>query len=109
MLLKKKFPKKPEAINWTVHILNQSPTLAVKNMTPKEAWNGINPLVEHFQVFGCISQVHVVDIKITKLEDKSFTCVLLGVSEESKAYRLYDPVARKIIVSRDVIFEENKS
>jgi len=32
---------------------------------------------------------------------------LLGVSEESKAYRLYDPVTKKIIISRDVIVEED--
>jgi hypothetical protein len=32
--------------------------------------------------------------------------VLLGVSEESKGYRLYDPIAKKIIISRDVIFEK---
>ena len=43
------------------------------------------------------------------MEDKSFTCVLLGVSEESKAYRLYDPIAKKIVISRDVVFEEDKS
>ncbi|KAJ8644271.1 hypothetical protein MRB53_006019 [Persea americana] len=30
-------------------------------------------------------------------------------SEESKAYILYDPASRKIIVSRDVVFEEDKS
>ena len=33
---------------------------------------------------------------------------MLGVSDESKAYRLFDPISKKIIVSRDVIFEENK-
>lgn len=30
------------------------------------------------------------------------SCVLLGISEESKAYRLYDPNLKKIIVSRDM-------
>nr|GFC49077.1 putative RNA-directed DNA polymerase [Tanacetum cinerariifolium] len=30
-------------------------------------------------------------------------------SEESKAYRLYDPVSNKIIVSRDVVFDEEAS
>ena len=78
-------------------------------MTLEEAWSGVKPSVEHFRVFGCISHVHVLDIKRTKLEDKSFTCVLLGVSEESKAYRLYDPIAKKIVISRDVVFEEDKS
>ena len=46
--------------------------------------------------------------KRSKLDDKSRRCVFLGVSDESKAYRLYDPVTKKIIVSRDVIFEEEK-
>jgi len=35
--------------------------------------------------------------------------MLLGISEESKAYRLYNPITKKIITSRDVIFDENKS
>lgn len=30
----------------------------------------------------------------------------LGFSTGSKAYRLYDPVQKKIVISRDVIFEE---
>ena len=43
-----------------------------------------------------------------KLDAKSFKCVLLGVSEESKAYRLFDPISNKIIISRDVVFEEDQ-
>ena len=31
------------------------------------------------------------------------------MSEEFKAYRLYDLVSRKIVVCRDVIFEEKKN
>lgn len=41
-------------------------------------------------------------------EEPSVRCVLLGVSEESKAYRLYNPATQKIIVSRDVVLEEDK-
>lgn len=33
----------------------------------------------------------------------------IGVSDESKAYRLYDPISNQIILSRDVVFEEDKS
>jgi hypothetical protein len=31
----------------------------------------------------------------------------MGTSEESKAYRLYDPLTKKIIINRDVIFDES--
>lgn len=68
-------------------------------MTPEEAWSGVKPSIEHFRIFGCISHVHVPYAKRTKLDDKSFTCVLLGVSENSKAYRLYDPMAKKIALA----------
>eukprot|EP00268_Persea_americana_P034969 TRINITY_DN34554_c2_g2_i10.p3 TRINITY_DN34554_c2_g2~~TRINITY_DN34554_c2_g2_i10.p3 ORF type:complete len:198 (-),score=47.61 TRINITY_DN34554_c2_g2_i10:1828-2421(-) len=111
MLSEKKIPKKfwPEAVNWTIHILKRSPTFSVKNKTPEEAWSGIKPSVDHFKVFGCIAHAHVPDCKRTKLDDKSIKRVLLGIGKESKAYRLYDPTSQKIIVSRDVVFEENES
>ena len=35
--------------------------------------------------------------------------MFLGVSEEFKTYQLYDPVAKRVIVSKDVVFEENES
>lgn len=77
-------------------------------MTPEEAWCGMKPSVEHLIVFGCIAHAHVPDARRIKLEDKSHCCVLLGVSEESKAYRLYNPISKRIIISRDVIFEEEE-
>ena len=72
MLSAKKLPKTfwPEAVNWTVHVLNRSPTFAVQNKTPEEAWGKLKPLVDYFRVFGCISHVHVPDSKRTKLDDK---------------------------------------
>lgn len=81
MLTEKKVPKTfwPKAVNWSVHILNRSPTFTLKNSTPKEAWSGHKPSVEHFRVFGCLAYVHVPDHKRSKLEDKSMKCVLLGV------------------------------
>ena len=110
MLTAKQIPKTfwPEAVNWTVHILNRCPTLVVKNKTPAEMWNGHKPSVDYFRVFGCISHVHVPDSKRVKLDARSVKCILLGVSDESKAYKLFDPISNKIIISRDVVFEEDQ-
>ena len=41
-----------------------------------------------------------------KLDAKSRQCISLGYSEESKSYQLDDPYAKKILTSRDVVFEE---
>lgn len=110
MLSDKNMPKTfwPEAVNCTIYVLNRCPTLAVKDVTPEEAWSGVKPSVDHFRVFGCIAHVHVPEVRRTKLDNRSITCVLLGVSEESKGYWLYDPVTRRVVISRDVIFEEDR-
>ncbi|KAJ6874187.1 hypothetical protein NC651_032883 [Populus alba x Populus x berolinensis] len=111
MLVNRNIPKNfwPEAVNWSVHILNRSPTLAVKNTTPEEAWSEARPTVDHFRIFGCIAYARIPDVKRTKLDDKGVKCVFLGVNEESKAFKLYDPITRKIVISRDVQFDEQST
>ena len=78
-----------------MYVLNRSPTVAVKNVTPEEAWSGVKPTIEHFRVFGCVAHVHVPNAKRTKLNNKSLECVLLGFSDESKGHKLYDPVSKR--------------
>ena len=98
----------PEVVNWSVHILNRSPTFAIQNMTPEEAWSGRKPDVNHFKKFGCIAFAHVPDQKRKKLDGKAEKCVFIGVSETSKAYKLFNPSTKKIVTSKDVVFyEEN--
>ncbi|RDX64800.1 hypothetical protein CR513_56595, partial [Mucuna pruriens] len=99
----------PKAVSWALHILNKSPTLAMKNKAPEEAWSGFKPLVAYFKVFVCVCHVHIPDYKRTMLDDRSIRCIFLGVSEESEAYRLYDTISERIILSRDVVFEEDNS
>lgn len=89
-------------------MINGSPIFSVKNMTSEEAWNGEKPLVHYFKVFGCIAHVHIPDVHGKKLDDKSIKCVFLRVNEESKARRLYDPVSKRILIKKDVMFEESK-
>ncbi|PNX74620.1 putative LRR receptor-like protein kinase, partial [Trifolium pratense] len=91
------------------HLLCSMISVVLKNITPEEAWSGHKPSVKYFRIFGCMAHVHIPDAQRKKLNRKSIKCIHLGVSEESKAYKLYNPKEKKIIVSRDVVFEENKS
>lgn len=34
--------------------------------------------------------------------------MLIGVSDESKGYKLYNPATEKVVTSKDVVFEEEK-
>lgn len=94
----------PKAVNWSINVLNMCLTLVVKQITLEEAWLSRKPTVNHFRIFGCVTYTHVPDEKRKKLDDKGMRCVFLGVSEESKDYRLYNLITKKIVISRDVIF-----
>jgi hypothetical protein len=44
----------------------------------------------------------------TKLDPRAQQGILVGYSEVSKAYRIYIPPLRRVVVSRDVRFEEDR-
>ncbi|GKV32824.1 hypothetical protein SLEP1_g41395 [Rubroshorea leprosula] len=108
LISKNGLPKEfwPEAVNWSVHILNRSPTSPLLDIMPEEAWSGRKPAVDYFKIFGCIAYAHVPNQKRSKFGDKGGRCIFLGVSDQSKAYRLYNPITKKVIISRDVVFDE---
>ena len=89
-----------------VFIINRAPTKALKGKTPFEAWYKHKPSMSFLWIFGCISHVRKTKPVLTKLEDRSTPMVLLGYVEGTKAYRLYDPHGDKVLVSRDVVFDE---
>ena len=60
-------------------------------------------------MFGCRAFVHVPRDERTKLDGKSKECIFLGYACEEFGYRLWDPVDKKIIRSRDVIFFEDQT
>ena len=60
-------------------------------------------------MFGCIAYAHMPKEKRKKIDDKGVKCIFTGYNPESKAYRLYDPLNNKMILSRDVEFLENQS
>ncbi|KAL8142838.1 LOW QUALITY PROTEIN: hypothetical protein V2J09_015870, partial [Rumex salicifolius] len=84
-----------------------SPTTANQNLTPQERWSGTCPSIKHFKVFGCTICAHVPDQQRKKLNKKSSKCFFLGISLESKAYRLYHPTTRMVVVSSDDMHGKN--
>ncbi|KAG8490933.1 hypothetical protein CXB51_014728 [Gossypium anomalum] len=95
-----------ERKNRTVLDMARLPTNTVKGKTPFEAWFGQKPTVSHLKVFGCLCYALVPAEKRTKLEKRSMPGVFVGYSSVKKGYRIFDPLTKKIIVSRDVKFNE---
>ena len=110
MLKAKNLPNQfwAEVVATPIYLRNISPTKAVQNQTPYEAWYGVKPSVSHLKVFGCISYALIKYFR-HKLEKKSEKCVFVGYSLKSKAYRLYNPISGKIVISREALFNETTS
>lgn len=64
--------------------------------------------MKYFRVWGSLAYVYISDEKRGKFDDKSFICVMFGFFDELKGYRLYNSIIKKIMVSKDVVFEEIK-
>ena len=96
-----------EAVNTAVYILNRSPTKAILNKTPYQAWHGQKPQVHLPKVFGCVAYAHIPKQEREKFDEKGEKNIFVGYNNESKGYCLYNPKTNKMVISRDVIFDES--
>ncbi|KAK3002885.1 hypothetical protein RJ639_019249 [Escallonia herrerae] len=71
-----------EAVNTACYLINCSPSSAINHRVPKE------------------------NEERSKLDPKSKECIFLGYEEGVKGYMLWDPVAKKRVINRDVVFNE---
>ena len=97
-----------EAVRHSTYILNRVATRVPKELTPYEAFRARKPNLAHLKTFGCIGYAKVVKPHLKKLEYRSQILIHLGTEPGSKAYRMLDPQTHKIVVSRDVVFDESK-
>ena len=98
-----------DAVIFSVYILNRSPTKSVKDRVPQEAWSDKSCIISLLRIFWCVAYAHVPKEMRRKLDDKSEKCILVGYSEESKEDRLYNPITKKYVISRDVEFKEEEA
>ncbi|KAE8684911.1 Actin-depolymerizing factor 1 [Hibiscus syriacus] len=96
-----------EAINTAAYLINRGPSVPLDGGIPEEAWSKKEINLSHLRVFGCISYVHINSAERSKLDAKSNKYVFVGYGGDEFGYRFWDYENRKIIRSRDVIFNEN--
>ena len=98
-----------EAVATAVYLRNLTPTRAIREGSPFEAWNGRRPNLSHLRVWGCTAYVRVPKENRKKLDPNAKKCVFVGYATTTKQYKLYDPVKKKVTLSRDVEFKEKES
>jgi hypothetical protein len=98
-----------EALNTAVHVINLTPCVPLSFNVPDRVWSGKDVSYRHLRVFGCKAFVHIPKDERSKLDVKTKPCVFLGYGQDEFGYRLYDPVQKKLVRSRDVIFMEDQT
>jgi hypothetical protein len=77
------------------------------NETPREKFEKIKPDISNFKIFGTKCFVKMPDQLRRKLDNKAAEMVFIGYDSNSKAYRCYDPINKKLKISRDVVFQKS--
>ena len=65
------------------------------------------PEVGYLRTFGCVAFTKDLS-QFKKLDDRSIPGILIGYADGAKAYRIFDPAAQRVRVSRDVVFNESR-
>jgi hypothetical protein len=102
-----------EALYMYSCLLNMTPLSAIPpDTTPYEMAHKRKPNYSTLRVFGCRVWAHVCRKKRRSLEPHAKPCVFLGVPDDFKGWKLWDPSAQGgrggVIISRDVIWNEEE-
>lgn len=108
MIIHSKLPKLlwAEAVNVAAYTLNRVTCKKTVNSTPYEKWFGTKPSISHLRTFGCEVYVNIEKQFRDKLNSKSKRMVFVGYTEKTNTYRLWNDKERKVVISREVLFNE---
>jgi hypothetical protein len=97
-----------EAVFAANYLKNRLPNRMLDDKTPYEAWFGYKPEVGHLRRWGCIVYAHIPKQLRQKLDSKSRKGILVGYDATPYVYRIYDPVKKVILSTRDCKIAENE-
>jgi transposase InsO family protein len=95
-----------EAVNTAAFLINRGPSTPLENGIPEEVWSGKKVNLSFVRIFGSTAYVHIADAERSKLDAKSVKCTFVGYGGDDFGYRFWDEQNKKIIRSRDAVFDE---
>ena len=95
-----------EAVEYSIYTKNRSPTAAIKDKTPYEAFWGKKPDISNLHVFGSQCYVHNDAPSRRKFDDRAIPTVFISYSTASKAWKYYILAKQKVGTSRNIIFNK---
>src|SRR3954463_10074449 len=95
-----------EAINSVCYIQNRISIRPILNKTPYELWKNRKPNISYFHPFGCVCFIMNTKDHLGKFDSKAQKCFLLGYSERSKGYRVYNTETLIVEESINIRFDD---
>jgi hypothetical protein len=95
-----------DVVDIVVYLINRGPSISLDGIILEEEWTGKKVNYSFLKTFCCEAFVHIDNENRTKLEEKSKKCTFIGYGVNDFGYLLWDYENKKIIRSRDVIFNE---
>jgi hypothetical protein len=111
MLNKAKLPKSfwGKALATANKVLNMLPSAALlPDTTFYKIIEKRKPDYAPLQVFECRAFVHIVKDKRKSLDSHTTPCVFLGYPEDYRGWKLWDPHAKQVIISCDMIWNREE-
>ena len=96
-----------EAFTTAAFLINHLPSSSINFTSLYFHLYGAHPNYSILRVFGTRCYPYIWDIKKTKFDPKTVSCVFVGYNDKHKGYRCFDPKTNRMFVSRHVIFDEN--
>lgn len=99
-----------EAVNTAVYLLKRVTIInKARGKTFYELWASKKPNVQHIKTFGSEASAHILGQFVKKFDLKANKVVLVGyhTKTQQKNYSVYNPITRKVTVSRNVVFLGN--
>ncbi|KAJ4721544.1 Retrovirus-related Pol polyprotein from transposon TNT 1-94 [Melia azedarach] len=93
-----------EAVSTACYLINRGPHTGIHLKTPFEVWSGKPADYSNLRAFGCTVYYHVNE---GKLEPRAKKRVFVGYGDGVKGYRIWSPFEMRVILSRNVVFDEN--
>ncbi|GJS07531.1 ribonuclease H-like domain-containing protein [Tanacetum coccineum] len=97
-----------EAVSTACYVLNRVLVTKPHNKTPYELLTGKTPIISYIRPFGChVTILNTID-HLGKFVGKSDEGFLVGYSLQSKAFRVYNLVTKRVEENLHINFLENK-
>lgn len=96
-----------EAIAAATHLRNMLPTTtSTGSFTPWNRWYQCDPPIKNLRIWGSPVYTKINRPGLTKLEERAKLGIFVGYTMNKDLYRVYIPEQHKVIIARDLIFNE---